>query len=339
MNTWIDFKELRARLDFEQVLRRYGVEVKRKGGQHHGYCPLPDHKGKKNSPSFSANLERGVFHCFGCGATGNILEFAALMENVNPEDGSALRKVALKLKDEFCPDIGTKSSAKKTPVAKTPPSKAKELPVVVNQPLDFELKGLDRTHPYLASRGFSRDTIAQFGLGYCERGLLKDRIAIPLHDAAGRLVGYCGRVVDDKAISEENPRYRFPSKREKDERVFEFRKQAFVYNGYRITAPVDDLIVVEGFTSVWWLHQNGLPRVVAVMGADCSEKQGELIAALTKPTGRIWLMPDGNKAGLRCAQSLLTQISPYRFTRWVKLDGETQPTDLSANELKTCFKP
>ena len=64
MNTWIDFKTLRSKLDFEQVLRHYGVEVKRKGEQHHGFCPLPNHQGKKNSPSFSANLERGIFQCF-----------------------------------------------------------------------------------------------------------------------------------------------------------------------------------------------------------------------------------------------------------------------------------
>lgn len=339
MNTWIDFKELRARLDCEQVLRSYGVEVKRKGSQHHGFCPLPNHQGKKNSPSFSANLERGIFHCFGCGATGNILEFAALMENANPEDGSMLRKVALKLKNEFCPDLRANATPVKKAVVKSPPSKSSVLPVVVNQPLDFELKGLDRNHPYLGSRGFTKETIAHFGLGYCARGIFKERIAIPLHDSAGKLIGYCGRVVYDATISEENPRYRFPSKRERDGRVFEFRKQAFIYNGYRFKAPLDDLIVVEGFTSVWWLHQNGLPRVVAVMGADCSGLQGELIVALTKPTGRIWLMPDGNKAGLRCAQSLFTQISPYRFTRWVKLDGETQPTDLSADELKACFKP
>ena len=41
MKTWIDFKALRAKLDFEQVLRHYGVEVKRKGNQHQGFCPLP----------------------------------------------------------------------------------------------------------------------------------------------------------------------------------------------------------------------------------------------------------------------------------------------------------
>src|SRR6185369_17417102 len=97
MRVWINFKELRQKLLFEEVLRHYKVEVKRKGDQHQGFCPLPNHGGAGNSPSFSANLERGIFHCFGCGAKGNVLEFAALMSGADPRDGNALRKVAVEL--------------------------------------------------------------------------------------------------------------------------------------------------------------------------------------------------------------------------------------------------
>src|SRR6185369_17537698 len=99
------FKQLRQSLSFEAVLRHYGVELKIKGRQHHGFCPLPNHQGKRNSPSFSANLERGIFQCFGCGAKGNVLDFAALMENVNPKDGAALRGVAVKLQERYCPEL------------------------------------------------------------------------------------------------------------------------------------------------------------------------------------------------------------------------------------------
>lgn len=333
MSAWIDFKELRAKLTFEQVLRHYGVEVKRNGNQHHGFCPLPNHNGKKNSPSFSANLEKGIFQCFGCGAKGNLLEFAAMMEKVDPKDGTAFRKVAGKLQKQFCPELGGTQEAARKPAEK--PDKPTELPVVVNAPLDFELKELDREHPYLFNRGFSQDTIDHFGLGFCLRGSLKDRLAIPLHDHAGTLIGYAGRVVDDATISEDNPRYRLPSKRERDGKIFEFRKTLFLYNGFRLKAPVDDLIVVEGFTGVWWLTQHGLPSVVATMGSDCSEKQAELIVSLVKPNGRVWIMPDGDKSGERHAQTLLGLISPQRFVRWVKMADGKQPTDMSGEQLKT----
>jgi DNA primase len=315
-------------------MHHYGVELKTKSRQHHGFCPLPNHQGKKNSPSFSANLEKGIFQCFGCGAKGNVLEFAALMENVDPKNGAELHKVALKLQERFCPASATTVQAPApTPTTKVEP--AEELPVVVNAPLDFQLKGLDQTHPYLPSRGFSPETIAHFGLGFCSRGLLKDRLAIPLHDHEGKLIGYAGRVVDDSTIGEDNPRYRLPSKRNRNGVLHEFRKTMFLYNGFRITPPVDDLFVVEGFTGVWWLHQNGTPHVVATMGADCSDRQAELIVALVKPDGRVWLTPDGDAAGERFAQAFLLKVSPHRFVRWVKLGADKQPTDYTADGLKT----
>jgi DNA primase len=342
--TWIDFKALRAKLDFEQVLRHYSVEVKRKGKQHHGFCPLPNHNGKKNSASFSANLERGIFQCFGCGAKGNILDFAALMEGADPQAGAALREVALKLQQRFCPEIA--DSPKPANAAPKPKEENRGMSAaahtstaIVNAPLDFELKGLDMGHPYLLGRGFTSATIEHFGLGFCTRGLLKERVAIPLHDAGGALIGYAGRLVDDNAISEDNPRYRFPGARKKGDALYEFRKTLFLYNGFRIKAPVDDVIVVEGFTSVWWLHQNGLSSVVATMGADCSEKQVELIVSLVKLSGRVWIAPDGDKAGERHAQALLALISPHRFVRLIKMADGKQPTDLSPEELKTRFTP
>ncbi len=335
MQTWIDFKALRAKLDFEQVLRHYGVEVRRKGKQHHGYCPLPNHNGKKNSPSFSADLDRGIFQCFGCGAKGNVLEFAALMSNVAPKDGSALHRVAVELQKRFCPEI---ESVPKAPAQSAPkPEKVEpksDIPVLVNVPLDFELKGLSRDHPYLLGRGFTPATIEHFGLGYCSRGMLRERVAIPLRDHDGNLVGYAGRVVDDSKITEENPRYRFPGERKRDGKVFEFRKSLFLYNGFRLKEPLNDLIVVESFTSVWWLNQNGISNAVGTMGSDCSDNQAELIVSLVKPHGRVWILGDGDNAGERHAHSLLTKVATHRFVRWMKLKSEKQPTDYSADELK-----
>ena len=100
---------------------------------------------------------------------------------------------------------------------------------------------------------------------------------------------------------------------------------------------MNDLIVVEGFTGVWWLFQNDFPNTVVIMGADCSEKQAELIVSLVKPGGIVWIMPDGDKAGERHAQTLLTLVSPHRLIRWPKLADGKQPTDLSKEQLKTSF--
>jgi len=120
--------------------------------------------------------------------------------------------------------------------------------------------------------------------------------------------------------------------RERGGVLHEFRKTLFLYNGFRFKARLDDLFVVEGFPSVWWLHQNGKPHVVATMGADCSDQQAELVVGLVKPDGRVWLLPDGDAAGERFAQSFLLKVSPHRFVRWVKLGANKQPTDYTAHE-------
>ena len=332
MNQWVDFKTLRQNLSFEAVLRHYNVEPKLKGNQHHGYCPLPNHNGKKNSPSFSANVVRGIFQCFGCTARGNVLDFAVLMDGGNPDHANDVRKTALALHRKFGFGEG------KSPTLPKPEpgfqKKATTGTILVNARLDFELKTLDYDHPYLRSRGFTDKTIETFGLGYCSKGYLSGRIAIPLHDQLGRRIGYAGRIVDDTQINEDNPRYRFPGTRDHKGITYEFRKSEFLYGGYRIKSPLDDLIVVEGFPSLWWLHQHGIENVVSIMGWSCSEVQAKLIVSLVKPNGHVWLMPDGDKTGRQCVETVFPLIGPHRFVRWVKLAEDKQPTDYEGRDLK-----
>jgi DNA primase len=266
----VNFKELRAQLSFEHILAYYNVELKAKGDQRHGFCPLPTHQGKgegKRSPSFSANTVRGIWQCFGCGAKGNLIEFAGRMEGMNPDDPQDFRKIAVMLHDRY---FGEKKSepegAKPEPVPEPKTEAAEqELPVIVNAWLDFELQSLVYDHPYLKSRGFSDAVIEAFDLGYCNRGLMKGRIAIPLHDESGMLIGYAGRIVDDNAINENTPRYLYPGSRERNGLRYEFHKSEFLYNGHRVKGAID-LVVVESFTAVWWLAQADIANVVAVMG-------------------------------------------------------------------------
>jgi DNA primase len=331
---WIDFKELRQRLKFVDVLEHYKVKVTVKGDRATGYCPLPTHQGKRNSPSFSVNVPRRIWQCFGCHAKGNVLDFACRMEGFNPDDPKQLRKAAFKIMEVFffggAPPVGDEP-ASAVAVQATPKN------VLVNVPIDFELKALDPDHPYLKERGFTDATIRHFGLGYCNRGMLKGRVAVPLHDPQGRLVGYAGRLTKDADISEANPKYRFPGSRERDGKKLEFRKSLLLYNAHRIKEPVDHLFVVEGFPATWWLWQAEYRTVVALMGADCSETQAKIIVDLVKPNGKVWVIPDGNEAGERCAKSVLEQVSPYRFCRWVRLTDDQQPTDFPPDELVALF--
>lgn len=329
MAAWIDFKELRSKLSFLELLKHYNVQLVIKGDRASGFCPLPTHQGQRRSPSFSVELKRGIFQCFGCHAKGNVLDFACRMEGFDPTKPQELRKAAIKINEEF---LQGGSMPPASPETKKPSSTSAI--VQINAPIDFELQSLDPDHPYLKERGFNDDTIQHFGLGFCNRGMLKSRIAIPLHDTKGRLLGYAGRLTKDADISEQNPKYMFPGERERNGTVLEFRKSLLLYNSHRIAPKVSDLIVVEGFPSVWWLHQNNYSNAVALMGSDCSEEQAKLIVERIKPVGRIWLMSDGDAAGDHCAETILPQIAPHRFVRWVKLEDGKQPTSYAADQLR-----
>lgn len=345
--SWIDFKALRKGLSFEQVLQLYNVTVKRKppgGNRHQGFCPLPTHQGKRRSPSFSAKLDWGVWQCFGCRASGNVLDFAVRMEGHDPDDKQALRTVALKLQQHFRIPGVERPSDPSAPAGKKgapPPEPATQpgLPVVVNPPLDFELRDLDPDHPYLRERGFTQRTIAHFGLGYCNRGLMKGRVAIPLHDRSGTLEGYAGRLADVAAVGPDAPKYLLPGSRERAGKVHAFRKSLLLYNEHRLPVPAaNDLVVVEGFPACWWLWQAGYGAVVALMGSDCSAEQGQLIASAVRPDGRVWVFPDAGEAGERCAVTVLARVAPQRFCRWVRLT-EGQPTDRAPAELAQFLWP
>jgi DNA primase len=368
MRTWIDFKKLRQELNFAVVLRHYRIDLKGKGERATGMCPLPTHPqradGQKRTASFSANTARGIWQCFGCKASGNVLELAARMEGFDPTDPVEFRKAAIKVAETF--GVGMDQDSTKFPTHKEPvgavqspgpvpspaaavlPPTSSMLPLpadgsppirmVINEPLKFELKHLNHQHPYLPSRGIRPETIEHFGVGFCAKGLMADRIAIPLHDLVGRLVGYAGRATDDARISDENPKYRFPGTRERDRIQYEFRKNMLLYNAHRISSPVMDLVVVEGFMSVWWLWQAQYRNVVALMGSSCSQEQAEAIIKLVDPAGRVWAFPDGDAAGASCAMSLFTQISPHRFVRWVKLNDGHQPTHCSELNLSFIFE-
>jgi DNA primase len=352
MCDWIDFKELRRKLDFAAVLKHYGVEIKAKhnGEQHQGFCPLPTHRGEGRSPSFSAHLKKGIWRCFGhCKASGDVLSFAARMQGLDPNQGGSIRRAALTLIEEFGIDLGnvpdpkpkSKPKAKEAKAQKEVSGEAQKnaeqaatCPAIVNAPVSFQLQGLDADHPYLKERGFTQETIRYFGLGYCSRGSMQGRIAIPIHNEIGQLVGYAGRLVDDGKIDAEHPKYLFPAPRVRDGKRYEFHKSLLLYHNFQVPGLVGrDLIVVEGFASVWHLFEHGFPNVVALMGSDCSEAQAKLILKKVDRDSRIWLMPDADEAGVACGHQLVERLAPFRFVRWAKLKDGMQPTDLSAQEL------
>lgn len=89
MSAWVSFAEVKRRVRLHQVLQSYGVDWLRRSGsdQYRGRCPIHQGQGQE---AFHANLARDMFHCFACGAGGNVLDFVSAMESCSMRD-AALR--------------------------------------------------------------------------------------------------------------------------------------------------------------------------------------------------------------------------------------------------------
>jgi DNA primase len=302
MQTWVDFATIKQSVGLAPVLRQYQVSLRRSGrDQYRGLCPIHHGEGRD---AFHANLSRNIFHCFSCGAGGTVLDFVAAME------GCTLREAARKLAGE------TAVPGRMAPTACLPKTTVTRKSRSVS-PLGFVLHGIDSAHPYLAARGIERATAQEFGIGfYRGSGILTGRLVIPLHNAGGELVAYCGR-----ALNGTQPRYRFPSGFAKSEVLFNLHRAA--------AAGPGRVVVVEGFFDCFKLHQAGV-AAVALMGAALSEAQQR---ALLQSFHSVILMLDGDEAGRRAADTVVARLRPHASVSVIRLPDSLQPDQLSTAEI------
>ena len=315
-NNWVDFKTVKKQVSIEMVLDRYGLmgDLKKSGKNLVGCCPI--HKGS-NSRQFSVDPERNIFNCFGnCKAGGNVMDFVAMMEFENKETES-IRKAALMLKDWFLtesadekvkhsqPDQG--SEDQKTKLVREE-KKEHDQDQLVNPPLTFQLKSLDPNHSFFKEREILPPTVEYFGLGYCKKGMMKGRIAIPIHNENGDPVAYCGRAVNDKQIKKEG-KYKMPPN---------FIKSAVLYNLHRQRDP-DSLILVESFLSVFWLYQANVENVVALMGSSMSGEQEALIVNFLGSKGKAILLFDSDENGKKCSQECHRRFIQKLFVKVINI--------------------
>jgi DNA primase len=321
---WIDFSALKQQVSVRDVLARYGLLAglqEKKHGRLVGPCPI---HGGKNGTSFNVDTDKNVFHCFSeCGG-GNVLDLVMKI------DKCSIREAGEKLSDWFglkfersrrsTASQAPRSAAKQAqPTASPPAPPASE--TAVNPPLERPLRDLNPDHPYLVARGLTIPTIREFGIGYCSRGLMRGRIAIPIHDEHGQLVAYAGRAVEE-SLAEKAGRYRLPES---------FRKGHVLFNLHRVLAREDHAtVVVEGFMGCFKLHQAGFPSVVAVMGSTLSEAQEALLVG---HFDRLALMFDGDDAGTKCLREFYARLRRRLYLKEIHLESGEQPDSLSEDRI------
>lgn len=320
-NSWVDFSALKQNVSFITILEHYGLisQFKRKENHLVGACPI--HKGDSLT-AFHIDLVKNVYNCFtrckslGHKGGGNILDFVAEMENLGHHK-EAIRQAA-RLIIEWTGSGAAGQPERAVSEAPKPPEEHQE-----NKPLAFQLH-LDPAHPYLIERELSLETIKTFGLGYCEKGMMKGRICIPIHDQFGNLIAYAGRALDEQ-IAKEEGRYKLPTN---------FHKSQVLFNFHRVSDR-KTIILVEGYFDCFKVYQAGFPNVCALMGTAFSEFHERVVIENFK---QAVLMFDNDPAGKQCAKDVLNRLYDRLFVRVIKLDNfanKTQPDQLSDIEIQS----
>jgi len=298
----------------EDIVGDY-VSLRRRGQNLIGLCPFHGEK----TPSFNVRPSHNTYKCFGCGEGGDPINFLMTLEQLTyPE---AIRKIAAR--------YNIKLEEKEVSQEVREERQEKEALILVNEFAQkwFEDQlyntedGKSIGLSYFKSRGFRREVMEKFGLGFApatrnglfnaataagykagqleQLGLVRnrkdffwDRVMFTIHNLQGKPIAFAGRILkkDVKA-----PKYVNSPESEI------YHKSSVLYGLHQARQSVrkqDNVYMVEGYTDVISLHQHGVENVVATSGTSLTPGQARLVK---RQTENVTLLYDGDKAGVKAA--------------------------------------
>lgn len=325
------------------------VVLKRVGQNQVGLCPFHDDK----SPSFSVTEDKQLYHCFGCGAGGDVVDFLTRLNN------QSFSEVILELAQRS--NIEVEFSEKKNSVEiqekRQLEDSLREVLAIAVQYYQSQLIGDNgqKVQEYLANeRKLAPETVKKFQLGYApagwnnlyqyltteknysasiclQAGLIiekdeggyydrfRDRLIIPVCDSLGRVIALGGRSLDGS-----NPKYLHSP----ETKLFEKSKVLFGLNhAIKSIGQEDCAIVVEGYFDAIALHQEGITNVVACQGTALTKGQINRLIKYTK-SRQLILFFDGDKAGIGASRKTIESLFDLINTEQIHLKVLSLPDDL-----------
>jgi DNA primase len=321
--------DLLARLDIVDVIDAR-VKLKKKGKNHTACCPFHNEK----TPSFSVSQEKQFYHCFGCGAHGNAIDFIMAYERL--EFVEAIEELASLLGLDVPREKGSGSfdSAR----SQTNKEQKRNLYDLMGHIAQFYRQQLNKPSShnaidYLKSRGLSKEVVNKFGIGYVAdewdlvfKNFAKDpqtqtlltaagmlvendngrrydrfrgRVMFPIRDRRGRVIGFGGRTLGDGT-----PKYL--NSPETD--IFHKGKELYgLYEVLQAYREPPQILVTEGYMDVVALAQYGVDYSVASLGTSTT---GDHLQILFRQTNAVICCYDGDNAGRQAAWRALENALP-----------------------------
>ncbi len=340
---WISediIREIRFRNNIEDVVSSY-VTLKRAGSNLLGLCPFHSEK----TPSFTVFPNTESFHCFGCGAGGDVISFIRRIENLDYPSAVELlakragvtivqddrdkermrrRKRVLDMNMEaarffrsclFDPKLGAEGMRYLSEKRKLDPSLIRHFGLGF-APNDFGLLTRHLTKlgykDYEMSDAFLAGISKKNGKSY---DYFRNRVIFPILDISGDVVAFGGRVMDGSL-----PKYLNTS----DTPAFKKSRNLFAMNFARKHCE-EQLILCEGYMDVIALHGAGFQNAVATLGTAITPEHARLMKRYTKS---VVISYDSDDAGQRAADKAFKLLSEVGLeTRVLKLDGAKDPDE------------
>jgi len=306
-------EEIRSKNDIVSVISGY-VKLQKKGSNHWGCCPFHNEK----TPSFAVSEPKQMYHCFGCGVSGNVYTFMMQYENFTfPEAVKALaERAGVNLPEAEYSEEEKKKAGRRARLLEVNKEAAKFFYYNLRSPrgetgmkylqkreltpdtmhkfgLGYAGKSGSELVEYLKSKGFTDDLIKDAGLAnYSEKHGMSsqfwNRVMFPIQDINHRVIGFGGRVMGDG-----EPKYL----NSPETQIFDKRRNLYGLNFAR-TARSGNLIICEGYMDVISMHQAGFTQAVASLGTAFTPEQAML---LKRYTDYVLLAYDSDGAGTKAA--------------------------------------
>lgn len=251
--SFVDFAALKERVAIDDVLSDLGLQMKHHSGQWRGPCPTCKTGGNR---ALVITPEKSAFYCFGGRIGGDVIALVAHIHGISMKDaGLELARIA-----------GKGSGPENRPSVRgdTVPEERSKGDVRSLQPLSY----LQPDHELVAKLGLSHETCEHFGAGYAPKGIMRGRLAIPVHDLEGKLVAYCGQTVRN-----ESPAMIFPNG---------FDPVFGLFNAHRMAEFIEDgdgeVILARDPVEVLLAWQNGIPNTVSFLTETVQPSQLETLA-------------------------------------------------------------
>lgn len=348
--------EIFAQNDIVDYVSQY-VRLRKNGRDYTGLCPFH----KEKSPSFHVNQEKQLFHCFGCGAGGNLVQFVMRSEGLDflealklmadragiilPEDDNIVddkvyeRKKRIysinKTAARFYYETLTKEEAGKPGLEYFKERKI-AMNTVTKYGLGYAPDSFDYLKRYMNKLGFSDEELLDAGLCVAKNDKIYDkfrgRVMFPIIDLRGNVIAFGGRIIDNS----EKDGYKPPKYLNSAETpVFNKGKNLFSLNLAKKENQTQ-CILCEGYMDVISVYQAGVTNIVATLGTALTENQAKL---LMKYTGEILLCYDSDEAGQAATKRAISIVNSVGGKcRVMRLKGAKDPDEYIKNNGIDLFK-